>query len=167
MVKCVRIWQVEVLNQHADWQVKKEKVVQLLKKGLETVSTKHINKKVQEISIVFTDDKEIKRLNRIYRKKNKPTDVLSFSQLEGEDILELEGTSLGDVIISLDTAFKQAEKYEVTIEEELLRLMMHGMLHLLGYDHVDVPEAEKMRAKEDELQILLRPTWRTTWVKEK
>jgi len=109
-----------------------------------------------ELSILFTDDVEIAELNRSYRKKPKPTDVLSFAALESahgaEDVL-------GDVVISVDTAARQAKERGLKLEEEILRLLIHGVLHLLGYDHEKVPkrEAVRMRRKEDELYELLHP----------
>lgn len=110
-----------------------------------------------ELSILITDDSEIKRLNRLYRGKNKATDVLSFSLAEGEggELSRL----LGDVVISWDTTRRQARELGVTIREEFLRLLVHGVLHLLGYDHENVPEAEarRMRRKEEQLLAKLSP----------
>lgn len=107
---------------------------------------------VCELSILFTDDAEIQKLNSAYRFKNKPTDVLSFSLLEGDDT-GVPTTSLGDIAVSLETAEKQAPEYGNSFPEEILRLLIHGVLHLLGYDHENVSEAEvrRMQEKEDEL----------------
>lgn len=106
-----------------------------------------------DLSILITDDKEIRRLNKRYRGKNKATDVLSFP-------LSLPGGVgrpfvLGDVVISLDTTRIQAKDQHVSVSEEFLRLLIHGVLHLLGFDHENVPrgEAERMRRKE---RILFR-----------
>lgn len=106
---------------------------------------------IDEIGLVLTDDDEIHALNRDFRGKDKPTDVLSFSQLEGEELAG--GTFLGDVVISIDTAERQARARKLTLEEELLRLMIHGTLHLFGYDHENVPpsEAARMRRRERKL----------------
>ena len=163
-------WKIEVLNQHSELSVKKENVTKYLRQGLrDAAKIKKISNNVNELSVVFTDDKEIKRLNKIFRQKNKPTDVLSFSQLEGGDEIDVTGTSLGDIVISLDTAIKQAVKYKVTQEQEVLRLLIHGLLHLLGYDHVDVPEAEaeKMRAQETLLFDQYNNSWRKPWIVSK
>ncbi|MBN8548537.1 MAG: rRNA maturation RNase YbeY [Deltaproteobacteria bacterium] len=102
----------------------------------------------RSLSLLFTDDTEIHVLNREYRGKDKPTDVLSFSQLEGGN--KIPSPSLGDLVISLDTTLKQSKKYRVTLSRELLRLLVHGTLHLFGYDHEKVPAAEaaKMRRLE-------------------
>jgi probable rRNA maturation factor len=102
-----------------------------------------------EISILFCDDSEIQRLNRDYRGKDKPTDVLSFSAIEnGREFLL--GASLGDLVISIPTTIRQAKKYKVSAALELLRLLIHGTLHLFGYDHEKVAKgiAEKMRGRE-------------------
>jgi probable rRNA maturation factor len=111
-----------------------------------------------ELSILITDDEEIQQLNRQFRGKDKPTDVLSFPLQTGEGA-EFAGKALGDVVISIDTAERQAREFEVRLQEELLRLLIHGVLHLSGYEHEDVPEetAEAMRQKEDELYSLFVP----------
>lgn len=112
----------------------------------------------RELSVLLTDDQEIHRLNRDYRGKDRSTDVLSFSlQEDSED--DFAADLLGDVVVSLDTALRQAAEQHVSPAEELLRLMIHGTLHLLGYEHEDVPveTAERMREKEQELLELLAP----------
>jgi probable rRNA maturation factor len=104
-----------------------------------------------ELSILFVDDKEMHRLNRDYRGIDRPTDVLSFPMGEGEGA-EINTWLLGDVIISLDTALRQAEEKGHDFIKEILILLTHGILHLLGYDHENSPEyAEKMRQKEKEI----------------
>jgi len=108
---------------------------------------------VCEVSIVFTDDPEIQELNASYRDKNYPTDVLSFSQLEDDDEVSPGATSLGDVVISIETAERQAEKDSISKDEELLQLLIHGILHLFGYDHENVSDedAELMRELEERI----------------
>jgi probable rRNA maturation factor len=92
------------------------------------------------VNLVFCDDEFIKELNKKYRGVSKPTDVLSFSQIEGEagmddfDFAD-EEIVLGDIIISVDTMKSQAKKEKVPLTEELARLAIHGLLHLLGFDH--------------------------------
>ncbi len=105
----------------------------------------------------------MQKINLAYRGKDKPTDVLSFAALDVELPAALKNVSqkrfLGDIIISADTMMRQAKEFRVTPEAELDRLMIHGILHLLGYDHENVPkrEAEKMRRKEDSLlQVLAK-----------
>ncbi|MDK2822682.1 MAG: putative rRNA maturation factor [Clostridia bacterium] len=109
-----------------------------------------------EISLVFVDDNGIQELNKNYRGKDMPTDVLSFALTEmGEDELEIvEGemeTLLGDIIISLETALRQAEEYGHTVEREVAYLMVHGLLHLLGYDHMTEEDKKVMRQREEKV----------------
>jgi len=92
-----------------------------------------------EFSIVLVSDAQIKRLNKLYRNKDKPTDVLSFPIGE-----KVNGwLILGDIVISVDTAKKQAQELGYSLEEELKRLLVHGLVHLLGYDHELGGEEEK------------------------
>ncbi len=109
------------------------------------------------LSLVVVGDREMRTLNRKYRGRDKATDVLSFSQLEGEEIeLGKSERHLGDVVISLPTARRQAERGGWTLEEELLRLTVHGLLHVLGYDHdASRREATRMRREETRLCDLL------------
>jgi len=101
-----------------------------------------------ELSILLTDDNEIHALNRDYRGKDKPTDVLSFSQTEG-DFGDIDADMLGDVVISLNTALRQAIENGHSAEREIDVLLIHGILHLAGYDHEkDEKEARAMRKKE-------------------
>ena len=106
------------------------------------------------LSILFTNNEEIKELNASFRNKDYATDVLSFSQTEGEDLaIEEEFKSIGDIVISIDKAKEQAKELDVALRYEVFRLLIHGILHLFGYDHENVTEleAEKMRALEDSL----------------
>ena len=105
-----------------------------------------------ELSLLITSDSEIQKLNKEYRDKDKATDVLSFSMIEGLES-PIPQPVLGDIVISLETAERQAQEHDVNLYQELLRLLIHGLLHLCGYDHEDVSEeeAKRMRDKEDEL----------------
>jgi len=108
-----------------------------------------------ELSVLLCDDATIQPLNRQYRDKDKPTDVLSFSQLEGEAIGS--GDVLGDVVISLETAARQAAERHHDAAYEVRVLLVHGICHLLGYDHEEDDEAEEMESLErDLLEILHR-----------
>ncbi|MGK7346124.1 MAG: rRNA maturation RNase YbeY [Candidatus Nitrospinota bacterium M3_3B_026] len=108
-----------------------------------------------ELSVLLTDDAEIRSLNRDYRGKDRPTDVLSFSQREGE-FPGVAPEQLGDVVISLDTAARQAEKLGHSLDDEVERLLVHGVLHLAGYDHEKGgAEARRMRDREKKTLELL------------
>lgn len=90
--------------------------------------------KADEVSIVFCDDTFIHELNKRYRGIDAPTDVLSFSLTEGDN--NLSGIiALGEIVISVETALRQAEECHHPIERELEILLIHGLLHLIGYDH--------------------------------
>lgn len=103
-----------------------------------------------ELSLSVVTDRTIRRLNRTWREKDKPTDVLSFPG--GEQVPGAPGPRLiGDVVISLDTAVRQAKGYGRPLEEELRRYLAHGLLHLLGHDHEDPKDAKKMAALEETL----------------
>ena len=106
-----------------------------------------------ELSILLTNDREIQELNLAWRGKNKPTDVLSFPSLEGRRRKDPPPVSLGDIVISVETARQQAPRYSADFNTEILRLIIHGILHLLGYDHVKVPpaRARQMRRLENKL----------------
>ena len=103
-----------------------------------------------ELSIRLVDDAEIAAHNARYRGREGPTDVLSFSLVEGPHA-ERRGALLGDVVISLETASRQARRNRRSLESEVLRLVIHGALHLIGHDHVRAKEARTMRAEERRL----------------
>lgn len=92
-----------------------------------------------ELSLLLTDDAEIRRLNKTYRNLDHATDVLSFPQDENA-VNESGDTLLGDVVISVETAARQAEEHHLSFNEELILLAIHGILHLLGYDHERSPQ---------------------------
>lgn len=103
-----------------------------------------------EVSIVFVDDEYIQSLNSEYRGIDHPTDVLSFAMLEGQALPgQEEELILGDVVISLQTARRQAYEYGHSFHREVAYLTAHGVLHLLGYDHQDDESREEMRRKEE------------------
>ena len=108
------------------------------------------------VTVVITDDDEIQRLNRDYLDEDRPTDVLSFAANEDSDegnfVIpdELE-PYLGDVIVSYPTALAQAAERSESVEQELALLIVHGCLHLIGYDHADDQEREAMWARQDEI----------------
>ena len=108
---------------------------------------------VTEVSISFMDKNEIQALNRDHRGKDTATDVLSFPV---NDALAIgPGRPLGDIAICMDIARQQAEEYGHSLERELAFLVVHGMLHLLGYDHETPEDEAKMCAAQDEILGLL------------
>jgi probable rRNA maturation factor len=103
-----------------------------------------------ELSIVLMNDNQIQELNRFYRRKNRPTDVLAFSQREGAYGARA-GTLLGDVVVSVPTARRQARARKATLNEELTMLVAHGLLHLLGWDHRTEATDRRMRSETERL----------------
>ena len=114
----------------------------------------------KELSVLFTDDEHMAALNRQYRDKEGPTDVLSFpmtEDLDGEIAPALfEPVMLGDVVVSVETALRDAEELEQSFERTVDRLLIHGILHLLGYDHEKSQvDAMCMTKEEERLMALL------------
>ncbi len=102
---------------------------------------------------MFVDDEEMANLNALYLGREGPTNVLAFPQLEG-DHPETTRELLGDVVISADTAAAEAEEAGISVEQRVFELMVHGILHLVGYDHGEETEAGEMEARADELAHL-------------
>ena len=107
-----------------------------------------------EVSVLITDDEKIQKINKEFRGIDKKTDVLSFPMFEFDEVekpcAEFEGeTELGDIVISLETAFSQAEEYGHSAAREMAFLTVHSMLHLFGYDQMEENDRIKMRAREE------------------
>ena len=101
-----------------------------------------------EISLILVDEKEIQRINREYRKIDKVTDVISFAEIDDEnsfDFLEDEDIYLGDIFINVKRVYSQAKDYGHSFKREFVFLFIHGVLHCLGYDHIE---------KDDELKMI-------------
>jgi len=131
-----------------------ERLEQLLSDGLNAVAKLHGLGEQEEVDITIVTDDEIHALNRDYRNVDRATDVLSFALDEDGGEPELVGGPevhlLGDIIISAETAARQAEEFGHGLEREIVYLAVHGLLHLLGYDHMQEEDKAIMRAKEEE-----------------
>ena len=108
---------------------------------------------VIDISIVLTDDESIQDINAEYRGKNKPTNVLSFPQFSHEDkdlntMKDLDFLPLGDVILSRETIMREASEQGKQIDAHIAHMIVHGVLHLLGYDHINDSDAVQMESLE-------------------
>ena len=102
-----------------------------------------------QLSVVVTGDDQIRDLNRQFAGEDHATDVLSFSLREGEQFVSPDETDrLGEVIVSFETAERQAGEAGHQVEDEIAHLLVHGVLHLLGYNHIDPPDETKMRSRE-------------------
>ena len=140
----ILVMKVYIKNQQRSIKLNQQKIVKLLRKALQLLRLQKA-----ELSILFVNDRTMKMLNRTFRGVDKTTDVLSFPQLSAEEpksVSAIVKTSelvnsqtsellLGDIVINLQRAIKQAIEHGITLNEELKRLTIHGLLHLLGYDH--------------------------------
>ena len=122
-----------------------------------------MNFKDHELSILLTDDAHIQELNRDYRSKDTPTDVLSFAQMDGEVFMSAIPI-LGDLVISLETATRQAAERGHSLAAEVRVLLVHGLLHLVGHDHLKDVDRRTMAKAEDDLLAALpsEPEWPTS-----
>ncbi|QSQ10211.1 Endoribonuclease YbeY [Koleobacter methoxysyntrophicus] len=113
-----------------------------------------------EVSIVLTDDEHIRNLNKKHRGIDNPTDVLSFPMIDNfNEEMPYEGEiPLGDIVISLERVEEQRKDYGHSFERELAYLAVHGLLHLLGYDHINDDDQREMRAREEEILSGLKIT---------
>ncbi|WP_293448792.1 rRNA maturation RNase YbeY [Persephonella sp.] len=128
-----------------DRKITKNFVKQIAQKILKELQLDNV-----ELSITLTDNETIRQINKQWRKKDKPTDVLSFPIDEKPPGYRYK--ILGDVVISLPFAKRQAEEIGISYQEEVIRLLTHGILHLLGYDHEGCPaEAKKMFNLQDRI----------------
>ena len=109
-----------------------------------------------ELSVTIVDNESIQQINKDYREKDMPTDVISFAlEEQGEEEIEIRGDDLprhlGDIVISIDKVIEQAKEYNHSFERELGFLAVHGFLHLLGYDHMTTAEEKEMMERQDNL----------------
>ena len=108
-----------------------------------------------DLSLIIVGKKKIRTINRDYRNIDRETDVISFANIDSDDYDYLcEDVNLGDIFINTDRVFSQAKKYGHSIKREFVFLFVHGMLHLLGYDHMQ--EADKKVMREQEERVLAK-----------
>jgi len=138
-----------IKNQQKIIKINQGKIKGIIKKVLQHLKVDEET----EVSILLTDDKFIRSLNNKYRGIDKPTDVLSFNLQEGAvKSPEVESDKLlGDIIISVETAQRQADNLNHSVEKELNILLIHGLLHLTGYDHEEDADYKIMQEKESEI----------------
>ncbi len=106
------------------------------------------------VSVVLVDDETIHELNRNFRDVDRPTDVLSFSMIEGEDVLpDVPGelNPIGDIVVSIPTAIRQADDYGHSFKREFAFLLIHGFLHIIGYDHQDEEHEREMFGLQEQI----------------
>jgi probable rRNA maturation factor len=116
-----------------------------------------------QISILITDDQDIQEINKNYRNIDKPTNVLSFP-MDDENMVIPGVKILGDLVISEDTAIKEAQTAQISLDQRISQLLVHGILHLFGYDHeISDKEDEKMTKKSIELISLIEKDTNLSW----
>lgn len=135
---------VEIINQQRKIKIETTAFQDFAEKAVDSIT----EARGKELSVAFVSDKRIKELNKIFRNKNQPTDVLSFPyEPDQYDYLETENF-LGDIVISLETAQRQAAENSLSFETEIKQLILHGILHLCGYDHeTDTGEMNELELK--------------------
>jgi probable rRNA maturation factor len=154
-----RKWKIHVSLESRALKVTQATVRATLSKILRLVDHEIAPKHIQELHVMFINDAKMREINFQFRSKDKPTDVLSFPQFTPSEVRgtravsEGAGTYLGDLVISTETTLKQAKRFGVTPRAELVRLLVHGVLHLCGYDHEKVSQAEAQRMRRRERVI--------------
>ena len=140
-------------NDHPDINIDCTDIENIIEKVMD-----HLGCQNTEVSILLTRDKDIRLLNKEFRCIDQTTDVLSFPPNRDDDPSIPGENFLGDIAVSLDTAKTQANEHGLALKEEIVLLLIHGILHLLGYDHeVSEQEEKKMRSKTRELFKLAFP----------
>lgn len=139
---------IDLYRQSKQWrrQVSKKELEEVVKRAADILGIKGSF----EMTVVLAEDHFIQPLNAKYRGKDKPTDVLSFSQheLKREEILTLENLNLGDIILSYETIERDALAQKKKFLSHTCHMVVHGFLHLLGYDHITKEDAEEMESLE-------------------
>lgn len=109
-----------------------------------------------EVDLLFVDNEAIREMNLAYREIDSATDVLSFPMYEANEAINDEEEILfGDIVISLERAQEQCEEYGHSLEREVMYLLVHGLLHLAGYDHIEEEDKKPMRAQEEKLLTVI------------
>ena len=133
-----------------EFTFKEEKIVKKIVKTIckvEKVKGKHV------VSIIIVDNQKIHEINKQYRNIDRPTDVISFAAIDGEETLPEE---MGDIFISYEKIIEQAKEYGHSILREFAFLVTHGMYHLLGYDHMNQEDEKIMFAKQEKILDILK-----------
>lgn len=134
----------EIINQQRKIKIETDGFLKFAEQAVSAIN----EAKGKDLTVAFVSDRRIKELNQIFRDKNRPTDVLSFPyEPDQYDYLETENF-LGDIVISVEQAQRQAAENDLTLENEIKQLILHGILHLVGYDHeTDGGEMNRLELK--------------------
>ncbi len=145
MLECDITYDIEKLEKFFD----EEKITKFTDYIVKDEYRKEYAENEYYLSLTITTNDGIQEINNIYRGKDMPTDVISFAYNETENVGPVN--VLGDIIISIDRVKEQAEDYGHSVEREFYYVLCHGMLHLLGYDHIDEEDKKIMRKREEEI----------------
>lgn len=140
--------EIENLSEENRELLSEEKIREYVEK---VVKDEYTPEKPVYVSLYITDNKRIQEINRDYREKDSPTDVISFAYHESEDYLAGPYDTLGDIVISLDRVIEQSSEYNHSVKREFYYVLTHGLLHLLGYDHIEAEDKIEMREREEEI----------------
>lgn len=140
---------IEEFNEFLDKLYENNYLESYIKKILEL--EKIVSDRPLYLSILLTDNKNIQVVNRDFRGKDLPTDVISFAYHETEDFDIGPYDTLGDIIISLERVKEQSKEYNHSFEREFYYVLTHGILHILGYDHIEEEDKKIMRKREEEI----------------
>ena len=145
MLECDITYEIDKIEEFLD----EKKIENVIKFILENEYKEEYRKNDYYLSLLIADNKIIKQINKEYRNKDTETDVISFAYNETENIGGLN--VLGDIIISLEKVKNQSKEYGHSEEREFYYVLCHGMLHLLGYDHIEEEDKKIMRKREEEI----------------
>ena len=145
MLECDITYEIDKIEEFLD----EKKIENFIKFILENEYKEEYGKNDSYLSLLIADNKIIKQINKEYRNKDTETDVISFAYNETENIGGLN--VLGDIIISLEKVKNQSKEYGHSEEREFYYVLCHGMLHLLGYDHMEEEDKKIMRKREEEI----------------
>ena len=145
MLECDITYEIDKIEEFLD----EKKIENFIKFILENEYKEEYGKNDYYLSLLIADNKIIKQINKEYRNKDTETDVISFAYNETENIGGLN--VLGDIIISLEKVKNQSKEYGHSEEREFYYVLCHGMLHLLGYDHIEDEDKKIMRKREEEI----------------
>ena len=152
MLECDVNYEVEKLEEFFD----EEKITKFTDYIIKNEYGSEYDKNEYYLSLTITTNDGIQVINNTYRGKNMPTDVISFAYNETENFGPVN--VLGDIIISIDRVKEQAEDYGHSVEREFYYVLCHGMLHLLGYDHIEENDKKIMRKREEEILNVFKYT---------
>ena len=139
---------VDVQNEQETIPLEADRISQWAHQGLEILGKNDL-----ELSVILTDNEHIRNLNRDYLGRDRVTNVISFPQQEGEG---LTGNHLGDVVISVEKASDEASEYGIDVLERIRQLLIHGICHLIGYNHEDVSDEKALEMEAAEEWVLSR-----------